>query len=266
MLELYHNDTSTCAQKVRVTLAEKALDWKSYHLDLRAGDQQKPEYLKLNPRGVVPTLVDRGKAVRESNVIMEYLEDEYPDKPLRPRDSFGRAQMRLWTKRLDEGHHDIATATLSMGIAFRHQYLEKGDAACEALIDKIPDPVRRERRRDVILNGVDAKEFRTAVTMWARLLNDMEEALAAGPWLVDGQYSLADAAFTPYLTRLDHLGLLGWLDKRPRVARWYERLRERPSYATAFTEWENPGYIALMRAKGAEVWPRMRTLIEEVAV
>src|SRR3990172_76294 len=119
MLVLYHNDMSTCAQKVRLTLDEKALKWESRHLDLRSGDQQKPDYLKLNPRGVVPTLVDRDRAVRESNVIMEYLDDEYPDLPLRPRDSFDRAQMRLWTKRLDEGHHDIATATLSMGVAFR---------------------------------------------------------------------------------------------------------------------------------------------------
>src|SRR3954462_1268343 len=100
MLELYHNDTSTCAQKVRTTLAEKGLEWKSHHLDLRKGDQQTPEYLKLNPRGVVPTLVDRGRAVRESNVIMEYLDDEFPDVPLRPKDSFAKAQMRLWLQRL----------------------------------------------------------------------------------------------------------------------------------------------------------------------
>jgi glutathione S-transferase len=264
MLELYHNDTSTCAQKVRVTLAEKGLEWKSHHLDLRRGDQQKPEYLKLNPRGVVPTLIDRGRAIRESNVIMEYLDDEFPQVPLRPEDSFGRAQMRLWTKRLDEGHHDIATATLSMGIAFRHQYLAKGPEACAALISQIPDPVRRERRRDVIHNGVEAKEFATAVTMWKRLLDDMQAALSAHGWLAGPAYSLADAAFTPYLTRLDHLGLLGWLDSRPRVAGWYDRLRARPSYATAFTKWENADYIALMRGKGAEVWPRLKALMEQV--
>jgi len=102
MLELYHNDMSTCAQKVRLTLAEKGLAWEGRHLDLRAGDQQKPEYLKLNPRGVVPTIVDNGKVVRESTVIMEYLDDEYPKPSLRPANSHARAQMRLWTKRLDE--------------------------------------------------------------------------------------------------------------------------------------------------------------------
>jgi glutathione S-transferase len=118
MLELYHNDMSTCAQKVRLTLAEKGLAWENRHLDLRAGDQQNPEYLKLNPRGVVPTIVDNGKVVRESTVIMEYLDDEYPNPSLRPADSHARAQMRLWTKRLDEGHHDIALPRSAWGLRF----------------------------------------------------------------------------------------------------------------------------------------------------
>jgi glutathione S-transferase len=264
-MELYHNDTSTCAQKVRVTLAEKGLEWKSIHLDLRKGDQQAPEYLKLNPRGVVPTLVDEGKAIRESTVIMEYLEDQYPqDTPLRPRDSAQRATMRVWTKRLDEGHHDIGTATLSMGIAFRHQYLARGKEGCEALIDKIPDPVRRERRRDVISNGVEAKEFGTALRMWHSLLTDMENTLKENRWLVGKEYTLADTAYTPYLTRLDHLSLLGFIDNRPKLRAWYDAIRARPSYETAMRKWENQDYISLMREKGAEVWPRVKQLMAKL--
>jgi glutathione S-transferase len=264
MLELYHNDTSTCAQKVRLTLAEKGLAWENRHLDLRAGDQQKPEYLKLNPRGVVPTIVDNGKVVRESTVIMEYLDDEYPNPSLRPADSHPRAQMRLWTKRLDEGHHDIATATLSMGTAFRFQYLDKGQEACDALINRIPDPLRRERRRDIIYNGVEAREFKTAVRMWEALLTDMERTLDGSRWLADDNYSLADAAYTPYLTRLDHLNLLEWIAKRPRLAQWYERVRARPSYDSAIRRWENRAYIDLMKTKGGEVWPRIKQMIDEL--
>ena len=75
MLELYHNTMSSCAQKVRVGLAEKGLAWKSHHLDLRVGDQQQPDYLKLNPKGVVPTLIDGDLVIPESNVILEYLDD-----------------------------------------------------------------------------------------------------------------------------------------------------------------------------------------------
>jgi glutathione S-transferase len=264
MLELYHNGMSACAQKVRLTLAEKGIQWHSHHLDLRAGDQQKADYLKLNPKGVVPTLVDGGKVVRESTVIMEYLEDRYPEPPLRPADPHLRSQMRLWNKRLDDGHHDIATATLSMGIAFRFQYLEKGKEASDALIDKIPDPIRRERRREVINHGIEAREFRIAVGMWEGLLTEMESVLGEAPALVGDRYSLADAAYTPYLTRLDHLSLLGWLARRPRLSAWYDRVRERPSYDSAMRKWEIPGYVKLLREKGAEAWPRIAAIIERL--
>ena len=81
MITLYHNEMSTCSQKVRLCLAEKRLDWKSHHLDLRAGEQQQDWYVKLNPRAVVPTLVDGEDVVPESNVILEYLEERYPERP-----------------------------------------------------------------------------------------------------------------------------------------------------------------------------------------
>src|SRR5678815_4482205 len=105
MIELYHNDMSVCAQKVRFTLGEKTLPWTSHHLNLRAGDQQKPEYVKLNPSAVVPTLVDDGNVVIESTVINEYLDDAYPEPGLRPKNAADRARMRLWTKQLDETVH-----------------------------------------------------------------------------------------------------------------------------------------------------------------
>src|SRR5688500_20004368 len=118
MIELYHNDMSVCAQKVRFALGEKMLDWKSHHLNLRAGEQQKPEYLKLNPNAVVPTLVDNGTVIIESTVINEYLDDAYPEPRLKPADAVGRARMRLWTKQLNEGVHP-ATSVVSSTIASR---------------------------------------------------------------------------------------------------------------------------------------------------
>ena len=71
-------------------------------------------------------------------------------------------------------------------------------------------------------------------------------------------------AYTPYLTRLDHLNLLGWIEKRPRLANWYERIRARPSYGGAIGQWENRKYIDLMNTKGGEVGQRIKRIIEEL--
>ena len=94
MLELYHNDMSVCAQKVRMVLAHKGLEWKSIHYNLRAGEQFNPGFLKISPKALVPVLVHDGDAINESNVIDEYLEEVFPQHPLMPGDPVERARIR----------------------------------------------------------------------------------------------------------------------------------------------------------------------------
>lgn len=265
-LELYHNDMSTCAKKVRLVLAEKHLEWEGHHMDLRRGDTRTPEYIKnFNPGGVVPTLVDDGIVYYESTVIMEYLDDAYPDTPLRPIDPDGRARMRLWTKQLDEGIH-AATATLSSCIAFRYQMIEgRSDEEIQGFIDKIPDPVRREQSREMIAKGIEYSFFPSAVMRFEKLWDSIEIALDEHVWLAGNTYSLADIAYTPYITRFDHLQLLGVFENRPRITDWYDRVKSRPSYDEALRNWFNPKYLPLMEEKGKEAWPRVKEIIAAAA-
>ena len=72
-LTLYHSTESTCAQKVRIVMAEKQLTWSEIILNLRKGDQFSPEYLKLNPKAVVPTLIHDDRVISESTVIIDNL-------------------------------------------------------------------------------------------------------------------------------------------------------------------------------------------------
>ena len=169
MLVLYHNDMSLCAQKVRLCLAEKGVEWESRHLVLRAGEHQQPWYRKLNRRAVVPTLVDGDKVVPESNVILEYLDEAYPDPRLLPQDPYDRARVRLWTKQLDEDIHDASAAVLSFGIAFRHQYIARGELG-QKMLEAIPNVFKRERRRDVIEKGTESQHFIIAVQRMVLLL------------------------------------------------------------------------------------------------
>ncbi|MFQ5851140.1 MAG: glutathione S-transferase family protein [Candidatus Binatia bacterium] len=260
MIELYHNDMSTCSQKVRFALAEKRLQWTGHHLNLRAREQQKPDYVRLNPNAVVPTLVDDGTVIVESTVINEYLDDAFPDPSLRPADSRARARMRLWTKQLDEGVH-AATGVLSTGIAFRYQKLALPHGELEALISNVPDPAKRERTREDIMKGVESRYFVDAVKRFDRLLGDFETALRHAPWLTGDDFSLADIAYAPYMTRLEHLQLEAMWEKRPCIARWFERLKERAGYQAGIGEWLNSSYLTLMKEKGIEVRPLIKDIL-----
>jgi glutathione S-transferase len=244
MLTLYHNDMSVCAAKVRTALAEKWLDRNLIHLDLRAGDTQKPEYLRLNPNAVVPTLVHDDRVIMESTVICEYIDDEWPNPPLKPTDSLGRARMRLWTKQLDEGLH-AAVGSLSFAIAFRHQWLARSTEERGKWLAGIPQQDRRERLSSLLDRGLESPYFAPAVKRYARLFGDFEGALEHGPWLTGGQFSLAEVGYAPYLARLRHLGFDLLFERHPRVADWANRVAQRPSVVSGVERWFNPKYLAL---------------------
>ncbi|HVZ53694.1 MAG TPA: glutathione S-transferase family protein [Pseudolabrys sp.] len=246
-LTLYHNDMSVCAAKVRMALAEKGVPWEGVHLNLRAGDSQKPEYVKLNPNKVVPTLVHDGYPVIESNVICEYIEDVWPDAPLRPSGARDRAQMRLWMKQLDETLH-AATGTVSTCVAFRFQHLKRDPEELKAWFAGL-DPARYERTKAAVELGIEAPQFAAAIQRIEKMAADMDTSLARGPWLAGEQFSLADIAYASYMARFEHLGIDRSIANRPRVRDWRARLFARPSYKSGVADWFNPNYLEIFQAQ-----------------
>src|SRR5271156_3846998 len=162
MIELYHFGFSTCSQKVRLVLAEKRIDFVSHEVDLMRGAQHAPEYVKLNPNHVVPTLVHDGTALIESTLINEYLDEVFPDSPMLPSDARGRHSARLWTKLLDE-KIQAAIAVVTFAIGPRNLLLQQPAEVRDANINAIPDVAERAARRSVIERGVDAPEFAGAL-------------------------------------------------------------------------------------------------------
>lgn len=238
MLELYHFDRSTAAQKVRLVLAEKELEWQGHYIEtgFDKRDQHDPEYLKLNPRGVVPTLVHDGKVIRESNVIMEYLEDAFPDHPLRPEDPYERAQMRLWTRLIDDGVH-VDSRTVGQCIAMRFRALEADPAVVEQHYADMPETIRR--KNDLINNefGVESPILPDAIATFKNLFRQIDDTLAGGDWLVGDMFSLADISMVVYVNRLTSFQMAPLWDDMTRLKAWNERIRARPTYHTAVTEW-----------------------------
>ena len=220
-----------------MVLSEKNLEWTRHDLDLRAGEQHQPAYLKLNPNGVVPTLVHDDRTLVESSVIMIYLDEVFPSRSLQPADTWNRAQTRLWMKRVDEILHP-ANITLTYSIIHRPTMLKCSPQERNAYYAGIPNPVTRERQRQAIELGLDSPDSLYAVRAFDAAFERMEDALLKQSWLAGAEFSLADAAIISYVDRAEMLGLTSmWQGRRPRVTDWLARLRGRKSYEQAITSY-----------------------------
>ena len=263
-LELYHHGTSVCAAKPRIVFGEKGLAWEGHYVDILKGEQLAPGYLKLNPKAVVPTLVHDGKVIRESTLICEYLDETFPEMPLRPKDPYARVEMRMWTKRLDEEQHPN-TGPVTYAISHRHAVLQNGPEAVEEYLKSVP-PERAERRRRMLSEGIDAPGPSACLLVYDKFLADMETALADRPWLAGDMFSLADVGVIPYVNRLDMLQCAGmWTEHRPRLTDWWERVKARPMFQAALFGFITEDLKTLMREKGAEAWPTVKKVLAEAA-
>jgi glutathione S-transferase len=231
-LELYHYWDSFCSFKVRFALAEKGLDWTGHHVDLMTFEHVRPEYLKLNPNGVVPTLVHDGNPVIESSVINEYLDEVFPETPLRPADPLSRARMRVWVKYEDDVLHPaIRPATFNLMI--KQKVAGFSDSELENLLAHHPRPERRADFMRAARAPVDHQAIADARALIARAVDRLAAALAEGPWLAGETFSLADIAAAPFVDRLEELFLDGLWEDKPALHDWIARLKARPAYAAA---------------------------------
>ncbi len=258
-LTLYHFNNSVCSQKIRMVLREKGIDdWQSVEVDLFAGKQFDPDYLKLNPKGVVPTLVHDGRVLTESTLIAEYLDEAFPDPPLKPADPYERAQMRLYSKACDEGLHQ-GVAVLSYSAMFMDRLRAMPPEQVREHLSHILDLERRDRQTAVYEHGVDAPHVYRGTVAFEKVFQKMDKALADGrDWLAGGAWSLAEINLAVYVSRLDYMNLLDvWTGDRPAVAAWYDRVTARPSFKTEVVDWVHADEWDEMRAAGTRIKPRI---------
>ena len=204
MLELYNAPQSTCSQKVRLTLAEKGLEFVEHKLKLFQNDQLKPEYLKLNPNGVVPTLVDGGVPMIDLSVIMEYLDEQYPEIPLTPADTKERAKMRAWLRFFEEVP-TVAIRFPSYNAAFARHFSKMTDDEFQTLAKSKP-------LRDTFLGEMDktkgfsADKLKSAEDSIRKTVTRMEPVLSANDYLLGPKLTFADFCVLPAMIRMENLG------------------------------------------------------------
>ncbi len=138
-LTFYYGSGSPFSWKVWLVLEHKQIAYDLRVLSFERGELKKPDYLAVNPRGKVPSIVDDGFALWESSAIAEYLEERYPERPLLPREPAARANARRIAAEADSYLYPAARRLLSL-TTFRPK--ADGDpaeiaAAQTALLDEL---------------------------------------------------------------------------------------------------------------------------------
>ena len=232
-LVLFNAPQSTCSQRVRFALNAKGLAFEERKLDLFAGDQLKPEYLAINPNGVVPSLMHAGRTIIDSSVIMEYLDEVFPQaERLVPEDAIARAKMRALMRFIDE----VPAAAIrvpSYNLAFLPTFQAMSEEEFRALADS--KPLRKEFLLTMGRTGFSAKEMTSSMERLAKSVRRMDEAIRAsgGPFML-GRLTLADIAIMPVIVRLEDINLTSMWDAHPAVGTWLAAIQAHPAYARTY--------------------------------
>jgi glutathione S-transferase len=231
---LYNAPQATCSQRVRFVLNAKDQKYDEKKLDLLAGDQLKPEYLALNPNGVVPTLDHDGQLVIDSTVIIEYLDEVLPEQAnFTPRDPVKRAAMRALMRFIDE--MPAASVRIpTFNIAFLPRFAAMSEEEFLAFAES--KPLRKEFMLAMGRTGFPQKDMDGAMGRLRRTYERMDREIreSGGPWLQGKDMTLADISLMPAIVRMNDLKRSGdWADL-PRVGKWFDMIRAHPAFKPTY--------------------------------
>lgn len=229
MLALYHFGPVANSLTPLLCLLEKGLAFENRLLDSRKWEHHDPAFLALSPDGMVPILVHDDRVVRESTVINEYLDEVFPEPPLRPADPFERAGMRVLTKYVDEYFCPALTVLGAHAASAFAGTIDKAEMARR--LAAMPNAEVRRKWQTVSSGGFAEAELADARAKLARVAARMEEQLGDGrEWLLGGFFSLADIKWYSMVPGLPRLAPdLCNAGATPRIVAWLERMAARPA-------------------------------------
>lgn len=230
-LHLYHGAISNCSMRVRMTLIEKGLDWTSHHVDLKKKENISDDYFGINPNGLVPTLVDNGVVHIESNDIIDYLDETYPEPSLRAADNAG---MMEWLKLAASIHVPaVKPYVYANKIAKKLKKTEEEQAKYDAL-------QKNKELKDFHAKHKGTSQFSDAdIAKSEAILKDcfdkLEATLEGNTWIMGDQYTLADISWIPL-----HFVLIGCgypFDHYPNIQRWADAFHAKASFQEGVLKW-----------------------------
>ncbi len=248
-LELYHASGSLCSQKVKLVLAEKNLEWKSHAINLLTFENLKSSYIRLNPKGVVPTLLHDGRVITNSATIVRYLDEQFPHPKLIPTDPKLQEKMDGWIDLQNQfpmrevmygNYQGIEGIVLRRSVQIKEKLLPKLMQANPELKEQYAAKLKDVKQWNYTIQN--ANEIANLNTKIALMLDRLETQLSQTNWLCGASYSLADTMWTVVLNGLDELkfGHL-WKDStRPALNSYFNQLRALPSFNKAIQNEKMP--------------------------
>ncbi len=234
-MRLFHAWLSSASRRVRLCLAEKNIPYDSVAVDLSRQEQHAPEFLAMNPNGVVPALeISPGRFLHESSTLCEYLDDIAPEPPLRPADPYALAQMRNFVRWTDEKSLPHLLI-LNWSLMLQSTAQQWSDQELQDKLARIPTAERREAWVRIARKPYTEEEKAEALRKLLLLVDRMEGMLApSSPWLMGTNYSLADIAAAPFIARIAEIEPAALAEApHPRVHRWWQAMQQRPAFAAA---------------------------------
>jgi glutathione S-transferase len=236
MLKLYSFGPGANSLKPLLTLYEKGLEFEGIRLNPAEFEHHSDWFKAINPRGQVPALDDGGRIITESTVICEYLEDKYPTVvKLRPDDLADRAEMRVWTKWVDE-YFCWCVSTIGWHRMIGQMVKHLTDEEFEDKLKAVPIPeqqVKWRRAREGFPQDMLDEEMRKIQVSVKRL----DDHLREHEWLAGGMYSLADICNFAIAGGMQ-FGFAELVNKEatPGLLRWIEQIAARPATKQMYAE------------------------------
>ncbi len=232
-LHLYHAGQSNCSMRVRMVLEEKKLEWTSHYIDIRKGENVTPEYFGIHPKGLVPALVHDGIVIIESTDIINYLEERYPEPPLKPKDAALQQKMQAWLDLATDNHLHVKAYMFANQLGKRMAKTEAQLAAYRKLQDN--EELLEFHAENSSAEGLSKERVATATNVLNDCFTRIERALDEHDWLVGDDFSLADITWIPLYVTLNNARFP--FDPYPNVLRWKDAVEARPSYQSAVVDW-----------------------------
>ena len=229
MLQLYHWEPNANSGKPMLTLAEKGVPYESHYLDLLKMDQHKPEYLKVNPDGTIPAMVDGDRVLTESTPMMEYVDEKFDGPPLRPSDPKERWRMRWWMRYFDS-YFAPSVSMIGWNMFVGPSARNRDPEEMKAAIDKIPLESRRVAWRKALFNEFSEDELAESRRRTIFSIGILERHLERHPFIAGNSYSLGDIngfnlAYALPFSQADHCND----EKTPKIMAWLRMIYARPA-------------------------------------